>query len=246
MRDPRPRSARDGLEMGTISVQFLESSVIGLRSAVYELVHPERADTVILLPMVHIGTPDYYAEVSSWLSGCSHVVFEGVRTPKSWLLSRSYSLVARRRSLGLVTQRMALDLKSIDAELVHGDVDASEFDEGWRHVPWMYRAGLLMLAPLYGLYQYLFATRGSLAEKQSVDDLPPREQVEEADSPSRRPFISDRDNRVITVLEDLLSEAADDRRIAVVWGAGHMPAIAGYLMHQEGFRVERADWVGVL
>lgn len=131
------------------AVQFLENSVMGLRAAAYELVHAERSDTVVLLPMVHIGTPDYYEDVMQRLSGCTPIVFEGLRTRSAWLLAKSYKLVARRRSLGLVTQQSALNLKATGAKLVHADISPEEFSRSWQQIPKVIRGAIAVAGPLY-------------------------------------------------------------------------------------------------
>jgi len=45
------------------------------------------------------------------LEACDAILFEGVKSWRVWVLTLSYSLVARRKRLGLVTQRDALSLK---------------------------------------------------------------------------------------------------------------------------------------
>jgi hypothetical protein len=44
-------------------VQFIETNFLGLRAAFYRLRCADGRPEVCLFPMVHIGSPEYYAEV---------------------------------------------------------------------------------------------------------------------------------------------------------------------------------------
>jgi hypothetical protein len=60
-------------------VQLIEVSVTGVRSAAITL---RRADTplrFVLLPMLHLGSPAFYREVTERLGRCQVVVAEGIR-----------------------------------------------------------------------------------------------------------------------------------------------------------------------
>ena len=51
-------------------MQFIESSVIGLRAACHVLRSPEHGAEICLFPMIHIGTANFYAEVRRRLEAC--------------------------------------------------------------------------------------------------------------------------------------------------------------------------------
>lgn len=123
--------------------------------------------------MLHIGAQSYYSDVRAKLARCNAIVFEGVSSLRVRLLTMSYSIVARRRRLGLVTQDSALRLRDLPVELIHGDVAAEQFADGWSRIPWYYRAAIYIAAPLFGIYLYLTATRRSIGRNLSKDDLPP-------------------------------------------------------------------------
>jgi hypothetical protein len=57
-------------------MQFIESSVIGLRAACHVLRSPEHGAEICLFPMIHIGTANFYAEVRRRLEACDLLLFE--------------------------------------------------------------------------------------------------------------------------------------------------------------------------
>lgn len=227
-----------------VLLQFIESSVLALRAAHYRLAHPARPTEFLLFPMVHIGSADYYAQVSARLAGCDAYIFEGVRSFRVYLLTLSYRLAARRRRLGLVTQD-TLRLKSLDARRVHGDVSADEFGSHWARMPWHIRVALLVLAPLYGAYLYMTATRASIARKLNTEDLESRKDILRAEV---LPGLDDvahhsRNAHLVAVIEAELNGPA--RRIAVVYGAAHMRAVTRLLMDKHEYRVVHSEWLTV-
>ena len=46
-------------------MQYIESSVIGLRSAVFTLARPGTPLRFVVLPMVHVAEPDFYRQVAA-------------------------------------------------------------------------------------------------------------------------------------------------------------------------------------
>ena len=109
----------------------------------------------LLFPMIHIGSADSYREVRSRLDGCDVILFEGVRSVRGKALILSYSLMVRRRRLGLVTQHEALRLEECRAELLHADVTTEIFVDGWLRIPWHWRVVISTVGPLSGAYRYL-------------------------------------------------------------------------------------------
>src|SRR6476660_8310063 len=123
--------------------------MLGLRASHYRLVSPLVKPQFLLFPMIHIGSADYYREVRSRLDGCDVILFEGVRSVRVKALTLSYSLMTRRKRLGLVTQH-ALRLEECRAKLLHADVTKGEFVEGWLRIPWYWRIMISTVGPLFG------------------------------------------------------------------------------------------------
>ena len=233
---------QDRAESGDRRVQFLESSFEGLRSAVYELASPNYKTRIVLFPMIHIADRSFYAAIRERMASCDVLLFEGVRSFRVRLLTLSYKIPARRKSLGLVLQAHELRTSEFSGLKVSGDVEQESFGVAWREIPWKQRSVLLLLAPLYGCYLYLFGSRGSFARRASVDSIADRDAES---SPAFDDVIGhQRDRRLIQKLESLLLvEDGVERKIAVTFGGRHMPAVASELMSKHGYRVVNSDWI---
>lgn len=232
-------------ELGIVSLQFIESSVLALRAAHYRLAHPSRPTEFLLFPMVHIGSADYYRQVRSRLEPCDVVLFEGVRSFRGTLLTLSYRLVARRSDLGLVTQAEALQVKSLGARKVHADLNPAAFGSYWTRVPWHVRVALLVCAPLYGMYLYLTASRASIARRLNTEDLESSADIlRDEDQPGLNEVMHHRRNaKLIAAIEAELN--GPGQKIAIVYGGAHMRAATRLLMNKHGYRVVHSEWLTV-
>ena len=55
-------------------MQFIEVSLTGVRSAVITLSAPGQPQRVVLFPMLHLATPDFYTSVAARLGSCRRIV----------------------------------------------------------------------------------------------------------------------------------------------------------------------------
>jgi hypothetical protein len=113
-------------------MQIVEAAEGWMRVAELRLRRRGTALEFVLYPMVHVGLPEFYAEVSHRLAGVDVVVAEGVRGGRTIRgLSSAYRELADPE-LGLVLQR--IDLPP-DVPVVRPDSSGAEFDTRWRTVP---------------------------------------------------------------------------------------------------------------
>jgi len=58
-------------------MEFIESTSFFVRSVLYDLVHPSEEIKLRfrLIPMIHIGSKNYYQEILSHLNECDQVVY---------------------------------------------------------------------------------------------------------------------------------------------------------------------------
>jgi hypothetical protein len=234
------------LPIGVI-LQFIESSAMGLRAAHFRLRGAEGFAEVSLLPVIHIGTAAYYAEVRQRLEQCDVILFEGVRSLPGLILTLSYRLAARRKRLGLVTQQEALPLSQLRARKVHADVDAEQFSVTWSQIPWYQRTALLIATPLFGLGLYLLASRESIGRRLGTEEVESREDILGLGSSPEleTALLVARDIRLIDTLNAVLNENGDGKRIAIVYGAAHIRAVSRLLTGKHGFRVIESEWIKV-
>jgi hypothetical protein len=224
-------------------MQFLEWSVLGLRSARHVLSDRERDVSVTLFPMVHIGEAEFYERVFADAAANEVVVLEGVKSKTSQWLTRSYRWLKPER-LGLVVQPK-FNRESVPTILA--DLPGEEFDRIWRGSAWLERTVFEWGAGLVGLWLRLTASRRSIGQRISTTDLPDREMAlawNEGRASMFEALISARDEVLCRSVRALLAKQDGPRRIAVIYGAAHM----GVLVHQLreiGLRPVSSDWMTV-
>ena len=230
-------------------MQIIETSVIGVRSAVITF---RRADTpmqIVLFPMLHIGTKGFYKAVTGRLRDCQLVVAEGIkgRSATTSLLTLSYRLLGRSRRLGLVVQDLHLDTLGIP--VIRPDLTGEELGSRWRQgVRLLHRVMMIAAVPVFAAGMLLFGTRRVLGRYLALDDLPTREQeiTDAALEDVYGVIVRDRDALLIDALTSIHQEhAAEPIKVAVVYGAGHMPAVAAMLVSRLGYHARSAEWLTV-
>lgn len=228
-------------------MQFIESSIIGVRAAYHRLSGGRESPDVCLFPMIHIGSPAYYAEVARRLEACDVVLFEGVSSFRAWMLTRAYSIATRRKRLGLVRQRDALAIPLLRQRKIHADVNAEQFSNTWKSIPLYQRILLLLGAPLYGLWIYLVGTRHSIGRRLSTEELESRRDFDrsEAMPELQNALVTTRDVRLVEEISSALAKCGEGSRIGIVYGAGHMRVASRLLTSKYRYRVVESEWITV-
>jgi hypothetical protein len=229
-------------------VQLIEASITGVRSAVITLRSRDAPLVFVLFPMLHLGTEAFYGTVASRLNSCDVVVAEGIsgRSVVVAALTLTCRLPGRRRRLGLVKQH--IDLAGLGVPVIRPDMTSAEFSTGWRAVPLLQRALVICLAPLVAAVFWLIGTRRILSRYAAVDDLPaPGESQLRDQAGELVDLIVDRRDRLLLSALDALCDQhmTEPMTVAVVYGAGHMPAVAHHLAAAHGYRPREAEWLTV-
>ena len=92
------------------------------------------------------------------------------------------------------------------------------------------------------------ATRRILGRYLALDDLPTREQelAGESFESIDKVIVDDRDALLADALTSVHQQhSAEPISVAVVYGAGHMPAVAAMLVARLGYRARSAEWLTV-
>ena len=224
-------------------MQFLEWSIAGLRSARRSFRHTELGHEVTLYPMVHLGAPDFYEAVHADAATHDAVVVEGVKSPVSRRLTRAYRWVRPAR-LGLVLQPK---FDAPGCEIIHGDIAPEDFERLWRSGPLFERIAFEAGAGAFGLWGRVAATRASLGRHLNTTDLKSRNDIMDW-SRRRAPLLdalhSARNAVLCETVGTLLSDGPARRRIAVIFGAGHMTSLSRSLAEAGCHPVESA-WMTV-
>lgn len=222
---------------------------MGVRAARLALVDAKVTTRVTLFPVVHIGELRFYNEL--YRDALTHdvVLFEGVRSPITNRITRSYRwLVGSRAMIGLVVQPRLADADS-SARLVHADLTEDEFAIEWRKVPLWIRALIYVTAPALGLKRRWFASKAALAKDMACEDQPSLKEIL-AVSPETgaltRAILQVRDDRLIERLREELEKSQGHRSIAIIYGAMHMRAVVRELTGKRKFSVTGSDWRTVM
>jgi len=158
-------------------MQFIEKNSLNVRSAVYHLKKDDAGLEFLLFPMIHVGSKEFYEEVSRRLAACDLILAEGVNSRKVQLLTLSYRIVKKIRRMDLVTQRDGMKVSGFRDKIINSDMKGGEFDERWSSLPLGLRAQLFLFLPIYIVNLFLFGTRESLAENIALEDLPSSDEI---------------------------------------------------------------------
>lgn len=230
-------------------MQILESSDLGLRSAVLTLRRRDTPLRFVLFPMVHLAEQAFYDAVTERLRACDLVVAEGLRgesAPVS-LMTASYRLADASSRLGLVVQ--SIDYGALGVPVVYPDMTGKEFGRQWsRRVPLSQRLLLGVAGPVVGIGIRLFGSRELLGSHLAMDDLPtPTEElVDEAFAEHTDITVNRRDALVVEALAVIHAERREEPiTVAVVYGAGHVPGVVNALGARFGYLPRSAEWLTV-
>jgi hypothetical protein len=229
-------------------MQLIEVSVTGVRSAVITLESAATPMRIVLFPMLHLGTSDFYRSVTARLAKSGLIVAEGVsgKSMAAAALTLAYRLPARRRRLGLSVQK--IDYTSLGVPVIRPDLTGAQLRAGWRSVPWLQRAAVWCLVPPFALAFALLGTRRTLSRYLDSGDLPTHldGQVRHALPELTGLIVDHRDALLVDCLVSLHQAHQGERLdVAVVYGAAHMPAVTRELLRRYGYRPRTAEWLTV-
>lgn len=230
-------------------MQILESSVLGLRAARLTFTSKESGRTVTLFPMVHIGIPEFYRQVYEDALAHDAVLIEGVRSPITTRITRSYRWIVGAKRLGLVVQPKLAETSDGRANIIHADLSHEEFTREWRRVPFHLRIALYLAAPVYGIYQRWFGTVEGLARGHSIDDVLGRDEAlswTPALGGISDALLVARDARLIERFSEVLAAPIEEtRNVAVVYGGAHMRAVISELTRRREYVAGDTQWLTV-
>ncbi|MFJ8108222.1 hypothetical protein [Streptomyces sp. NPDC096132] len=229
-------------------MQIVEVTGYAVRSAVITMRRRGTPLEFVIFPMMHVASPTFYSQVRRRLRECDLIVMEGIRGNSVGVstLTLAYRFAPRRRRNGLQEQRDDLLLPE-GVPVVNPDVTAAEAIADLKTLPrWMYLL-LMVFAPVMGLVFALRGPRAFLDEDLEVEDLPSTLRAEMmADNPVQHAMTDRRDRRLLDALGEIHAERGHEPiRVAVVYGAGHVPAIASGLWDRHGYRPRDAEWLTV-
>ena len=227
-------------------MQFTEKNSFNLRAAVYSLKKDPTALEFMIFPMIHVGSREFYQEISRRLASCDLILVEGVKSRNVAILTLSYRVIKKIRRMDLITQHEGIRLDEFRNKILNTDMDGDAFDERWSALPLALRVQLFLMVPVVVVYLFIFGTRESLAENLVVEDLPSPEEVLNEDEGFNSLVIEERDRKLLEHIANVNNERSQtSQRIGIVYGASHMRCVMAFLMQKLNYRVVKADWVKV-
>ena len=170
--------------------------------------------TILLVPMAHVGEPEFYRKLSQSFPTNAIVLMEGVTDNQNLLTNRiSYRRMAT--SLGLAEQQK--EFRPASAEWVRADVDVSQFNPE--------TLGLLNL--VMALY----------AKGVNAETVVPLLQFSAPADFEQQVFEDLLRKRNRHLLEEIQARLSESENLIVPWGAAHMPEIAREIQ-KSGFRLK--------
>ncbi|WP_431904714.1 hypothetical protein [Amycolatopsis thermoflava] len=226
-------------------MEIIDAGLMGVRSAVLRVSRRQTPLRFTIYPMVHLGERSFYDEVSRRLRDHDLIVAEGIigASAGARKLTRTYRHAGGHHKLGLVEQSKSM--VDVGVPVVWADLTGSEFDDGWRKVPFTERAIATVGAPLVAGYLRMFGSPEVLARHLKLDDDIAIDRWD-PDSGLDRLVSDEREARLVRALQDIHERRHDERiDVAVVYGAAHALPVVQFLMAKLGYVVSSADWVTV-
>ncbi len=220
-------------------MQITEFSVFGLRSSIVDLRTPNSPLRFRLFPMVHIGNPEYYRDVTRRLSECDLVVAEGTDNASSlgFAVVLAMRLTGRRAAWSLVHQ-------DIDYAVLGKPTAWPEGSGTPRRSWWRSAAGwldVLLMTPFYTVVMVAGGRDWLLRQHYVVND-----NTEVRARFRSKDVVDARDRVLLDALAGIYAERKDRREVVgIAYGAGHMPAVVRELRREFGYRPVGAEWVTV-
>ena len=195
--------------------------------------------------MVHMATTEFYADVTERLGSCDVILYEGVKSSRTKILSSSYRLFAGNKRINLVPQH-SMNLDHLQDKLVHADIGTREFEARWQKINLWKRLSLYILSPLVGLYLRFFGSRRMIAQGLNFNFQPSRQEILES---SDDQMVSDvlldwRDAHLISQIDQqITAHEGVDIAIGVLFGARHMRAVIEHLRSTYRYAVSNSEWM---
>jgi hypothetical protein len=247
-------------------MQFIESSIIGLRSAVTTLTHPVTPLRFILFPMVHVGERQFYDDVAARARLCQLIVAEGA--PSQSVPAQEW--MAQHRGGPFVDQLAALRLESLGVPVYWEATPDNRPKNKSGNRPGTptgkrdgYRSGSRPKSPAEDLLSRVTDVVGAATLGLARRFIDPRilgnvDQAETYDESAGNltggwfernveyNLRTVRDARLAGRLDEIhRARAAEPASVGVVFGAAHMPAVAAHLCGQLGYIAAHSEWLTV-
>jgi hypothetical protein len=220
-------------------MQIVEVGLLGVRTSVIVFQHRSKSLRFVLIPVAHMGRPDYYRRIADRLAVCQLIVAEGYDGPSSTGLAYTIALRLSRQRHG--------------GELVHQDIDYEALG-----VPTVWPDGvrrgrhqrlglwgwldLVLMVPFLTIAMAAGGRNWLLRRNFEInDDTKPRMRW----SLMQKVVLEERDADLIAALTRIHEQHdGEPVDVGVIYGAAHFPAVVQALTDGLGYRTQgRGEWL---
>jgi hypothetical protein len=219
-------------------MQFLESSIVGVRSAVLTMARRASPMRFVLFPMVHVAERSFYDAVAARLPGCALIVAEGAGSNAAPIQRRA----ARIRFDHLVDETVALDLESLGVPVWWEWAVPESMSPARRFTTVAGDLSATVTGRVFGRHR-------DPRDIPNLDESDFRDDRWEGGRFIRRRrerILDRRDERLTRRLTWVHREHSHRPvTVAVVYGAAHMPAVVDHLRAEFRYFVRCSEWLVV-
>lgn len=230
-------------------MQFIEKNSFNVRSAVYRLKRDDSCLEFFIFPMIHVGSSEFYEEISSRLATCDLILAEGVNSKTAGLITLSYRIVKHIRRMDLLLQSDGMKVEQFAEKILNTDISGSAFDQRFSSLPFKTRAKVIVEIPICVLFLLLYGSRETLSEYVAVEDQPSDNEMFSTDEDFEAwegLLLAERDRLLIEQIWKLEKEPnGTSKLVGIVYGAAHMRNVMTFLMQTLKYRIVKAEWVTV-
>lgn len=200
--------------------------------------------TFTLYPMIHVADAAFFTRVMKEADAHDCVLKEGVGSgPVARTTANAYKNISQG-SPTLAVQPGSPETPA--AVWYNSDLDPDSFRRKWRRVPFVRRMLFHIALRVVGLILRFGKARQLLIDalaNTTIDDGKALDSVFGKDF--RKVILDDRDAALLKGCEIAIRRRPGDR-IAVVWGAAHLPQLTQALIAKHGYRITDREWITVL
>lgn len=200
--------------------------------------------TFTLYPMIHVADADFFDRVMREADAHDCVLKEGVGSgPVARTTMKAYKNISRS-SPSLAVQPSHPQNPS--ATWYNSDLDPDTFRRKWKTIPFFRRMLFHVALRLIGLILRFGKARQLLTDALSTTSIDDGKALERVFGKEfRNVILNDRDAALLNACETAIERRPDDR-IAVLWGAAHVPQLTQALVERHGYRITDREWITVL
>lgn len=220
-------------------MKFLESTHFFVRTVLFDF---ENRDQQIklkfrLIPMLHIGSIEYYQQVRKVLEACDEILYESAHLKTIRLITRQYKRMAKK--LNLVTQSGHMSLSGLEAKLEHADFNKKSGNQAWKELRPKEKLKLALVEPARLFIQSRSLTREILAKKMMTsaeENYLVYGPVPDEKGTVENLLLNAREQIIFKHIRHKMSgDLSTEKVIGIIYGAGHMKKIARYLIDKHGY-----------